>query len=104
MLASFAKGRGAIFAGRRACQSARATGANLGVLGVKVNIAVVSPLPQRAMSMWSEMPMGPPDPILGLTGEMFDLQYPIFRTLLASVLVFLEGGVTEDLCIRFSWG
>lgn len=23
----------------------------------------------RAMSMWSEMPMGPPDPILGLTGE-----------------------------------
>lgn len=24
----------------------------------------------RAMSVWSEMPMGPPDPILGLTGEM----------------------------------
>lgn len=23
----------------------------------------------RAMSVWSEMPMGPPDPILGLTGE-----------------------------------
>lgn len=22
----------------------------------------------RAMSVWSEMPMGPPDPILGLTG------------------------------------
>lgn len=24
---------------------------------------------RRAMSVWSEMPMGPPDPILGLTGE-----------------------------------
>lgn len=23
----------------------------------------------RAMSVWSDMPMGPPDPILGLTGE-----------------------------------
>lgn len=24
----------------------------------------------RALSLWSEMPMGPPDPILGLTGEI----------------------------------
>lgn len=26
----------------------------------------------RAMSVWSEMPMGPPDPILGLTGTICD--------------------------------
>lgn len=27
----------------------------------------------RAMSVWSEMPMGPADPILGLTGEQMPL-------------------------------
>lgn len=40
--------------------------------GVRTATAAV-PTGSRTMSLWSEMPMGPADPILGLTGELYTL-------------------------------
>lgn len=37
-----------------------------GILTTKTPAAAAG---SRSMSIWSDMPMGPPDPILGLTGQ-----------------------------------
>lgn len=39
------------------------------IAGIRNAVVPVSAAGGRAMSVWSGMPMGPPDPILGLTGE-----------------------------------
>lgn len=42
-------------------------GVMAGILSTKAPAAAAAG--SRSMSIWSDMPMGPPDPILGLTGQ-----------------------------------
>ena len=42
-------------------------GVMAGILTAKTPAAATAG--RRSMSLWSDMPMGPPDPILGLTGQ-----------------------------------